>query len=635
MPLGEGLEYGGGGFLFSEPFWGGTFTSNGDTPGRYPVSLFGVGFVLDVLKTKLATMPAQRQSIDQSQEPGEGSLNAEGLWTRQQSDWSLGEGQVFFDRIGVSDRKRVHLLRGGEWTSQDALTVGNRFERQESQTGAGQLFLKTGTWWYWYNGTTFSMTQTPTSAFSSWTALTGLAGTPQCITSDGTKVYIGTTTNLYSSNIGTAAQTASGVGAGVDHIGYVQNHLLVGQANALGEVAAGLASVTNVTTHFSTSFRWSIISGGNGFIYAGGFIAGISELFVITVNQTTGALLKSIAAATFLPDEQILSLVVYGQKAVIGTTLGVRVGDIVTMGGINYGPPTGTGACAALYGYGRFVYFGATNVSDGISTSTSGLGRIDLSTAVDATANEFAYSVDALPMVAGGQSANQVLDVAVASNGDVFGIVDAKGIYRQIANGTAGQFASGQAVLESGWLAFNTIEKKTEVDIDLGMSLPDSHDSITIELSVDGTTWTLVATASPNVQGPFSFNTNQARRFKLRISINAGSGRSSSTAFPYISYWTVRAIPAPRRSIQQVLALMIANGVDSGTGEGQPSCYTPQAAFDLLFTYVNQATLGIYQQGTKSYVCQITDLQSEPVEWADQFQGFNGLLYATITIPNP
>lgn len=635
MPLGEDLVWGGGSFILGESFWGGSFTSSGDTPGRYPASLFGVGLVLDVLKTKVGTMPAQRQAIDQAPEPGEGSLNAEGLWARQQQDWSLGEGQVFFDKIGVSDRRRSHLLRGGEWTSQDAFVVANRFEQQEASAGTGQLFMKAGTWFYWYNGTTLKMTQTPTAAFSAWTTLTGTAGTIQCMTTDGSKVYIGTSTNLYSSTIGTAAQTASGIGAGVDHIGYVQNHLLVGQANALGEVNAGLTAVTNITTHFSTGFRWSIISGGNGFIYAGGFIAGVSELYVITVNQTTGALLKSIAAATFLPDEQILSFLVYGQKAVIGTTLGVRVGDIVTMGGVNYGPPTGTGPCAALYGYAQFVYFGATNVSDGISVSTSGLGRIDLSTAVDAQANEFAYSVDALPAVAGGQSPNQVLALAVQSNGDVFGIVDQKGIYRKIANGTAGQFTSGQSVIESGWLAFNTIEKKTQVDIDVGISLPTSFDTLLIEYSTDGTTWTTIATASQNIQPPFTFSVNQARRFKLRFTMTAGVGRSASTAFPYMSYWSVRCIPAPRRSIQMILAFMVADGVDSGGGEGQPSGYNPQATFDQLFQYVNSATLGIYQQGTKSYLCYITDLQQEPVEWADQRNGFNGLLYATITIPNP
>lgn len=626
MPLGDGETYGAA-FAFGEDFWSGGILSSSLVPGRNPVALAGVGFELDVKKMKRGTIAAQRQTVDQSTEPGEQLLSPLGTWTRQQSDWSLGEGQVFFDRPD-SDNRRCRVIRGAEWTSKDALGVGNRFEQQEAKAGTGQFMMKAGTWWYWYEGTTLKMTQTPTSTFSAWTTCTTYTGTPLAITNDGTKVYLATTAGLFSAAIGTAAIAATAIVTRVDNVVYVQSHLILGQANVLKEADAAFA-LTIITTHTSTSFLWTVIAGGNGFIYAGGSVGGVSELYVITVNQTTGLLQKAVSAATFLPDEIIYSLIVYAQKAIIGSSAGVRVGDIVTLGGVNYGPPVPAGACKALVGYGNFVYFGTTN-TDGI---TSGLGRIDLSVAVDPDAHQFAYAIDALPSTV--LSPNTVVSLAVQSNGDVFGVIDGKGIYRKVLNGTVAAFTSGSAQMETGWIVYNTIEKKTTTDLDVGAFLPTTFDSILIEYSIDGVNWSSLATMSSSLLGPFSLATlGQPRRFKLRFTITAGAGRLATTAFPSMSYWSVRIMPSPRRSRQYVLPLLVTQYTDIGWGEGglggSPDC---QAVHDYLFGYVNSGELVVYQEGQSSFVCRIDDLDQEAWEWADNAMGFNGLIYATVTVP--
>lgn len=633
MPLGDLLNSNsagfGAGFDFGDDFWSGGLLSSGQVPGRTSVALAGVGFELDVKKMKRGTIAAQRQTVASASEPGEQLLSPLGTWSRQQYDWSFGEGQVFFDRSD-SDRRRGHQIRGGEWTSKDSFTVGNRFEQQENVTVAGQFMMKAGTWWYWYNGTTLRLTQTPTLAAASWTAATTFTGTPLAITNDGTKVYLATTTGLFSAAIGTAAIAATAIVTRVDNVAYVQSHLIVDQANVLSEANAAFA-LTTITTHPSTSFLWSVIAGGNGFIYAGGSINGISELYVLTVNQTTGNLQRASSAATFLPDEIIYTLIVYAQKAILGTSAGVRVGDIVTLGGVNYGPAIPTGACKALYGYGSYVYFGATAI-DGV---TSGLGKIDLSVAVNPDTHQFAYAVDALPAVAAGQSTNAVLSLAVASTGDVFGILDQKGIYRKIANGTAAQFTSGVAIYETGWLTFNTIERKTMTDIDAGLSLPTSFDTCLVEYSTDGSTWVAIGTWAQGLLGPWALTTlPQPRRVKFRFTLTAGVGRTNTVPFPYLSYWSVRIIPAPRRSRQYVLPLIVTEQTDIGWGAGALGGYPDvQAVYEYMFNYVNSGELVIYQEGVNSFVVKIEDLDQEVWQWSDNAHGFEGLLYATVTVP--
>lgn len=627
MPLGD-LEFASGGFEFGDDFWGGGAQASSDVPGRYPAALAGIGFVLDVVKLKGGTIPSQRGSTDTSAEPSEAALNPEGIWPRQQTDWSLGEGQVFMDRPTDPERRRSFKIRGAEWTSKDAIAVGQRFELQEAAAGAGQLFLKAGTWYYWYNGTTLKMTQTPTAAFSAWTTATTFTGTPQALAHDGTRIYLATSAGLFTAALGTAAIAATAVVTNVDNVAYVQNHLVIGQANVLKELDAAFAPTT-ISTHYSTGFRWTVIAGGNGAIFAGGTIGGVSELYVLSVSQSTGALQKSIAAVTLLPDEVLYTVLVYGQKAIMGTSAGVRVGDIVSMGGINYGAPVGSGACRALAGYNQFIYFGATNV-DGIS---SGLGRLDLSTAVDAEGNQFAYAVDACPLGASGLSPTTVLALGVDVTGDVFGIIATKGIYRKPAN-LSGSWVSGVATFETGWIAYNTIERKTLVDLDVGIVVANVNDSALVELSIDGTTWTAIGTVTTGVLPPFFVSVPQARRFKLRFTLTAGAGRPNTLAFPTMSYWSIRTMPAPRRSRQLRLPLLVATQVDAGGGGGQAVGYpNPQAIFDYLFGYASTGELVSLQLGQSSYLCKIDDLEFEPVSWADRFAGFDGIIYATVTIP--
>ena len=58
------------------------------------------------------SIPAQRQSIQMTNITGEGTVNTEGLWRREQVEWSMGAGQFSLDRKGDNQETRFLNSKG-------------------------------------------------------------------------------------------------------------------------------------------------------------------------------------------------------------------------------------------------------------------------------------------------------------------------------------------------------------------------------------------------------------------------------------------------------------------------------------------------------------------------------------------
>ena len=58
------------------------------------------------------TIPAQRQSIMMTNIAGQGTVNTEGLWRREQTEWSMGAGQLYLDRKSDSQETRFYKSKG-------------------------------------------------------------------------------------------------------------------------------------------------------------------------------------------------------------------------------------------------------------------------------------------------------------------------------------------------------------------------------------------------------------------------------------------------------------------------------------------------------------------------------------------
>jgi len=91
--------------------------------GGFPVSIDGRNYMVDTSfepyrreAFKHKSIPPQRQSLHFTNNPDDGTISTEGLWRREARDWSLGAGQIYFDRK-KSDEARFYRSKGVDpWT---------------------------------------------------------------------------------------------------------------------------------------------------------------------------------------------------------------------------------------------------------------------------------------------------------------------------------------------------------------------------------------------------------------------------------------------------------------------------------------------------------------------------------------
>lgn len=88
-------------------------------PGRLPVGVEDHAYAVEPSGFRRETVQVLRQQADQSTEPGEASLNPQGLWRRSQESWHHGAGQDFLDGKSeqAADPHRFRSSKGIDpWT---------------------------------------------------------------------------------------------------------------------------------------------------------------------------------------------------------------------------------------------------------------------------------------------------------------------------------------------------------------------------------------------------------------------------------------------------------------------------------------------------------------------------------------
>ena len=91
------------------------------------------------------TMPAQRQSINFTNIAGEGTVNTEGLWRREQDDWSMGAGQLLLDQKRDSQETRFRSSFGLDaFTMPYQMTLQNATQLNYPVTNNNTLLVRCG-----------------------------------------------------------------------------------------------------------------------------------------------------------------------------------------------------------------------------------------------------------------------------------------------------------------------------------------------------------------------------------------------------------------------------------------------------------------------------------------------------------
>lgn len=604
--------------LKSTPFYFGAAVSS-DVPYLLPIGLGAKSYLIDLTQYERQTIRPIRPPQDNSTEPGEQSLNQEGLWRRSQSTWHLGAGQEYFDEAD-SVRTRVWTSKGVDVWTKRALQLLNDTEQKRVSANTNLLVLQVGTRLYIADGNEVYFTNDPTPVSPSFTAATiniaESATAVKSITTDGATVWaVLASGHLHSTAAGASTSTHLANGP-LTVVGYSNGRLLAANANVLYEVSRA-GALTTIWTHPNPNFVWNIIASAPNAVYVGGTSVDRSELYSITNLDATGAFAPPVLATTLPDGETINSIEYYAGAILLGTSRGLRVAQIGSNNTVSYGPVvTIPGGVVATEGQGEFVWFSWSNY-DGSST---GLGRANLAQFTDTLVP--AYASDLMATAQG-----TVLSVCTVGTRRYFA-VSGSGFYGQNAN----YVASGQ--FNAGKIRYGTTEKKIVTALDLRHDALPSGCSITASVIDEaGTIKNLGASSSVGTLSPGSpLTVDLARTETFQVSLTLT--RTTTTTTPVLRRWTVYAKIAPVLQEEIIVPIIMHTRVHNQLGEGQPIWYDTLAEFQYLEGLANSKITVLYQEGQTTYSVYVSELRLKPSDWTENRAFFQGIIFVRLVTLN-
>ena len=174
--------------------------------GAYPVSIAGRNYMVDTNfepyrreAFRHKSLSPQRQSLHFTNIPDDGTVSTEGLWRREARDWSLGAGQIYFDRKNSSEQRYYRSKGVDTLTTQWQTTLLPATSGRYTSGSAGNTVkaIHSGQYVYIQDGNSVVFT----AAWGSTTTVTGFSGTVYDIATDGNVVWILTSNGLYETVI--------------------------------------------------------------------------------------------------------------------------------------------------------------------------------------------------------------------------------------------------------------------------------------------------------------------------------------------------------------------------------------------------------------------------------------------------
>lgn len=604
--------------LFSDPFLEG-LTDTGIGPPYYmPVAINSHPYLVDLREYRRRTLPALRDPIDQGNEPGEQSLNTQGLWHRGQSDWRWGTGQTYFDDEGAS-RRRFYTSKGIDpWDEKMAkllpgteLKFGSASSNLDLISVNGFAYLADGANLRYFTDLT-PASPTPTSMAA--------AGTILGMTTDGSYVYVATGPHaLGRTQLGAGSLSAFGAFQ-ADVVGYANGRLLAADGNNLVELDSVGAVGALDYDHVNTNFTWQGFMATPNGIYAWGKAGDIAEIYFIDINEETGAL-KTPLYSGFVPyGETINDMAYYGGAVLIGTTKGLRVALAQSSTYLNSGPLIPIdGGVNGFDPRGQYVYFTWTNLDD----ESTGIGRVDLDVFTEGELIP-AYASDLMATAQG-------TSTAVITFGDL----------RYFTIAGSGLWGQTDELVESGWfrtgkIAYGTFVNKVAATLDLKtLALPDgagvqismaSDDGVFEEAELFSTDGALAP------DGFISLPANSGEEMEFEFELLRGT---DPTEGPTLKRWTVQSLAVPSRTDEFIVPLIVKDKVETQVGGGQPHSYQTLDEFLYLKSLEATGNLITYTEGARTYQLYLDAVEVQPDKWNDKKSFFNGNIVVRMLTVRP
>jgi hypothetical protein len=672
----------------ADTFWGYTDSSDQTANllknlGPNTIAIGGRQFVVDTSfepyrreAFKHKTIPSQRQSINLTNVSGQGTINTEGLWRREQTDWSMGAGQKYLDRNQQSMENRFYQSKGVDaFAVPNQLTLLNATKQIKNSANTNLGVTRCGTYMYVIDGNAVYESSNWFSSSPSWAAMTYHNatghGTPTAfysIDSNGSFVFVATDTGIWYYRAGGSGGTLRRFEC------YAENHTgtnftgynLVRWCNERVVAASGTELYHFETTHAtwptpggvpsgadiainlanSPDWVWSDACPGSANIYACGYIAtgntGYSgAVYRIGMDTTSSppTLKYPIQTLPLSPDEYPTCIQNYLNYVFLGTNRGIRMCQTLNAydpssngnGDLKAGPlipnqlQQVTSPVRAITADGRYVWFGWSNYDD---TST-GLGKLDLTTFIESQPLTPAYQSDL--MVSG---SGEILDTVYDPlNSLVIFAVSGKGFY---CNDSTKYVSSGY--IKTGAFTYGIPDHKIPVFFDYGVDQPDDtpagatpsyvYAEVQVEPFDPSRQHTLVVPAAAEgqseqtVTGGASYLSETFQTVLYIVSDNANA------TTPTVYRWTLKAWPAAvsETEIHVPLQLHVVNTVD-----GLETYSDPYEQFMFLEDLRKNQTIVQYQESTLTANVVVDSLEWAPFKRQGNYEGgFEGDLVANL-----
>lgn len=600
--------------LLSDPFYEGADPSV--VLSNLPVALGSHRYDIDPQLYRRTTVPPIRQAIDSSTEPGEQTVNPEVLWPRSQSTWHLGAGQEYLDREDSVRSRFDQSLHLDPW-DRNLLSLLPATEQFEASTDTNLQLLTAGDRLYRVEGQYLEFTTDPDAGTVSWTAVTGLPSTDiVTIATDGTNVYVVYPTEIYKTDTSSSAGSSWATGlTNMQSFAFANGFLIGGDGATLLEFdAAGMYSQAGQLDydHVNTSAMFSHVTGSSRGIFAAATVGGRSDVFFTEVDSS-GAL-TAPKSAMFLPDgETVTALTSYGDVLLLGTTKGVRVGQVQSTGAVAYGPVIEvTNPVQCFEPQEDFVWFGWSD----FDASHTGLGRLHLSQETATLVPAYATDLMATDGVSGA-----VTSVVTFGSKRYFAVSE-DGFYRQTDDLEA-----------TGWIDVGLIDFNISADkISSSFSFKVANEnggSIQVLMTPDIQTQidlgTVDLTGNTGPVTPLAARRVTSEVFSLRLVFSRNS--SDTTLGPDLSRWTFQVVPVLERMDEIQVPIRLFEKIEDRYGRVWR--FNTRAEFDHLKS-LEANGITIYQEGRISQTVSVRSVEMRPHKWDWNNNFFEGICMVTL-----
>jgi len=441
-------------------------------------------------------------------------------------------------------------------------------------------------------------------------------------------------------------------------------------ATGQGGSVVGAQVVDMLTTHQNPNWFWSDATAGLTQVYFSGYVKSASgkkysgciyrsNLSGASVSNASGAssvtstnlvqpftLNTPVQALQMSPDEYPVCIQSYLNFIFIGTNRGIRMCQTLTLydptatssGDLKSGPlipnilqPV-TQPVTAIVGDGRYIWFSWNNYD----TSSTGLGKLDLSTFIAGDALAPAYASDLMVTYTGSYSESTGHGMINSLDWDPFDnvplmAIGGAGIYAPYASNEGGNAKVYQYVPEgnitSGIFDYGIPDKKIPIYFDYGAICPVSNGTqvqalVNIDPADEDAAGYIALPSYPNGN---TANTEvdvpqyHAEQFQVSVNLLADPNNNYT---PILHRWTLKSWPAAvsGTQISVVVQLFSVNVVD-----GLEVFVDPYDSFAWLESRRQNQEIMTYQEGPMSVQCVIDGLDWLPHKRRGNYEnGFEG-----------